>query len=77
MSPGEIAGITVGAVIGGAVVATLAVYLVFVLPRKRNKQSITNHSQQPNHPPEAQDISKPGAVQELPGVMMVQELPAN
>jgi len=74
MSPGEIAGITIGAVVGGAAVVILAIYLAFVRPRKRNKQSTTNHNQRP---PEVQDVSKPGEAQELPGAEVAQELPAN
>jgi len=73
-SPGEIAGITIGAVVGGAAVAILAIYLVFVMLRKRKKESITNHNQQP---PEVQDVSKPGVAHELPGVEVAQELPTN
>ena len=75
MSPGEIAGIVTGAVLGGAALASLVICLIYVLLRKRNKQSTTVHNQQLDHPPEAQDPSEIGAVQEFPGVAAAQELP--
>ena len=76
MSPGEIAGIAIGSVLGAAAVAILAVYLLLVLPRQRNKQFATGHNQR-DRPPEVQGLSKPGVVQELPGAAAAQELPAN
>ena len=56
MPPGEIAGIAIGAAFGGAVVAILVIYLLFVLPRKRNEQPTTVYNQQLNHPPEVQEL---------------------
>ena len=75
MSAGEIAGITIGAVIGGAVIAILAIYLFFILRRKR--KSTTVHDQQLSHSPEEQVSDKLGPAQELRGVVVAQELPAN
>lgn len=56
MPPGEIAGIAIGAALGGAAVAILVIYLLFVLLRKRNKQSTTVYNQQLDHPPEVQEL---------------------
>jgi hypothetical protein len=56
MPPGEIAGIAIGAALGGAVVAILVIYLLFVLRRKRNEQYTTVYNQQPNYPPEVQEL---------------------
>jgi hypothetical protein len=75
MPRGEIAGIAIGSVLGGAVVAILAFYLFHMLRRKRKSTIVQN--QQPDHLPEAQDVSKLGEVQELPAAAVVQELSAN
>lgn len=75
MAAGEIAGITKGAVIGGTAVVISAIYLSLILRRKR--KSTTVDTQQLNRPPEEQGASKLRATQELPGVVMAQELPAN
>jgi len=77
VSPGGIAGIAIGGALGIAAVAILVVYLLFILPRKRSKQSTTVHELQHGHLPEVQDLSMRGAVQELPGAGVAQELQAN
>lgn len=68
MSPREIAGISIGSALGVAAVAILAIYLLFVLPRKRKKQATTVYNRQLNYPSELEAST---------GMVVVQELPVN